>query len=351
MSVDVRALAINFIQANAEGQLTAHFRQELLPTNAEVAMLLEQLHLAYNGKPAKGYAGFNADSDAVVYPNLRQWQQGELPFLAFAEQATAGLVVQLTQHQIPETGYLMVCHYRYLANEYLFIALLGSKEHFSVNADLTLSSSQHLDIARMQLAARIDLTELQANPEPQKYISFIRGRAGRKVADFFLAFLGAEEGVDPKQSAKTVLASVEEYLSESDYETGEKHDVRKQVFQYCEERAKAGLEVRLDELSATVDNSDEQAFVRYIQERDIAVADEFPVDVKELKTLVKFSGAGAGLSISFEQKLLGERLQYDAERDILVIKGTPPNLRDQLQRFVRGYSSFGAAGKSDSDEN
>ena len=55
---------------------------------------------------------------------------------------------------------------------------------------------------------------------------------------------------------------------------------------------------------------------------------------------MKFSGAGAGLSLSFEQKLLGERVQYDAERDVLIIKGTPPNLRDQLQKFIRGYSSF-----------
>ena len=43
MSVDVRSLAINYIQANEEGQLTAHFRQDLLPTNAETALLLEQL--------------------------------------------------------------------------------------------------------------------------------------------------------------------------------------------------------------------------------------------------------------------------------------------------------------------
>jgi nucleoid-associated protein len=253
--------------------------------------------------------------------------------------------VELTKHQIPETGYLMLCHYRYLANEYLFVALLGSKEHFSLTSDLQLASSKHLDIARMQLAARIDLTELASSPEQGKYISFIRGRAGRKVADFFLDFLGAAEGVDPKASSKVVLASVEEYLSASDYDAGEKHDVRKQVYQYCEERAKQGQDVRLDELSATVDSSDDNAFIRYCQEQDIAVAEEFPVDVKELKTLVKFSGAGAGLSLSFEQKLLGERVQYDAERDVLIIKGTPPNLRDQLQKFIRGYSSFDKKGE------
>lgn len=345
MSVDVHALAINFIEANESAQLTAHFRQDLLSITSQVAVLLEQLHLAYNGKPAKGYASFSSDKAAQMLEPLGAWQHGEKSFLSLAEHATAALVVELTKHQIPETGYLMLCHYRYLANEYLFVALLGSKEHFSLTSDLQLASSKHLDIARMQLAARIDLTELATAPEQGKYISFIRGRAGRKVADFFLDFLGAAEGVDPKVSSKVVLASVEEYLSASDYDAGEKNDVRKQVYQYCEERAKQGQDVRLDELSATVDSSDDNAFIRYCQEQDIAVAEEFPVDVKELKTLVKFSGAGAGLSLSFEQKLLGERVQYDAERDVLVIKGTPPNLRDQLQKFIRGYSSFDKKGE------
>ena len=165
-------------------------------------------------------------------------------------------------------------------------------------------------------------------------------RAYVATAHRFLDFLGAAEGVDPKASSKVVLASVEEYLSASDYDAGEKHDVRKQVYQYCEERAKQGQDVTLQELSATVDSSDDHAFARYCAEREWPVAEQFPVDVKELKTLVKFSGAGAGLSLSFEQKLLGERVQYDAERDVLIIKGTPPNLRDQLQKFIRGYSSF-----------
>mgnify|MGYP004701755277 CR=1 FL=1 len=347
MSVDVHLLAINYIESNASAQLTANFRRELLPITQHVSELIEQLHLAYNAKPAKGYAAFTPAKNADVQEGIRQWQSDDISFLDLAERATGQLVVELTTHQIPETGYFMLCHYRYLANDYLLITLLGSKEHFSVTADLQLASAKHLDIARMQLAARLDLTEYQLSHQQGKYISFIRGRAGRKVADFFLDFLGCEESVDPKLTSKAVLASVEEYLAEADYDATEKHDVRKQVYAYCEDRAKQGQDVRLSELSATVDSSDDAAFARYCAERELPVAEQFPVDVKELKTLVKFSGAGAGLSLSFEQKLLGDRVQYDAERDVLVIKGTPPNLRDQLQKFIRGYSSFDRKNESE----
>ena len=112
------------------------------------------------------------------------------------------------------------------------------------------------------------------------------------------------------------------------------------MFSYCEERAKQGQDVMLSELSATVDSSDDNAFARYCAERQMPVAEQFPVDVKELKTLVKFSGAGGGVSISFEQKHLGERIRYDMDKDLLIIQGVPPNLKDQLQRFLKGFSSF-----------
>ncbi len=50
--------------------------------------------------------------------------------------------------------------------------------------------------------------------------------------------------------------------------------------------------------------------------------------------MVKFSGLGGGVSVSFERKHLGERVTYNEATDTLVIKGIPPNLKDQLQRFM-----------------
>jgi len=340
MSVDVQQLAINYLELDEQAQSKAHYRPALVTPTAAVAHLVEQLHLAYNGKPAKGYAAFSADKDQQVATVLADWQKQTSDFMVLSNTATAVLEQQLAVHQLPESGYLLVCHYRYLASDYLLFCLLGSKDHFALSEELELATSRHLDIARMQLAARIDLTEYQSLPEQGKYISFIRGRAGRKVADFFLDFLGCEEGTDAKVNSKVVLASVEEYFTAAEFDAGEKNDARKQVYSYCEERAKAGQDVVLTELSAVIDEQEQQCFMRYCQEQQLAVAEQFPVEVKELKKLIKFSGQGAGLSLSFEQKLLGDRVQYDPHSDTLLIKGTPPNLRDQLQRYLQGYSAF-----------
>ena len=57
-----------------------------------------------------------------------------------------------------------------------------------------------------------------------------------------------------------------------------------------------------------------------------------PADRSTLRQLTKFAGSGGGLTINFDAMLLGERIFWDAATDTLTIKGTPPNLRDQLQR-------------------
>jgi len=340
MSVEMQHLAINYIALTESGEHQAHYREALIGRSGAVAKLVEQLHLAYNGKPAKGYAAFETEKSPKVALALADWQSGNSDYLGFSRATTDALVQELSQHQLPETGYLLLAHYRYLASEFLLICLLGSKDHFELTEQLELATSRHLDISRMQLAARLDLTEYAVNREQGHYISFIRGRAGRKVADFFLDFLGCAEGTDAKANSQLVLASVEEYLGAAEFAPEEKTAARRQVFDYCEERAKAGQEVVLAELSAVVDPEQENGFLHYCAEQQLAVAEQFPVEVKELKKLVKFNGTGGGLSLSFDEKLLGERVSYDLKTDTLVIKGTPPNLRDQLQRFLQGYSAF-----------
>jgi nucleoid-associated protein YejK len=49
-----------------------------------------------------------------------------------------------------------------------------------------------------------------------------------------------------------------------------------------------------------------------------------------------YDRSGGGLTINFDAMLLGERVFWDPATDTLTIKGTPPNLRDQLQRRTSG---------------
>ena len=49
--------------------------------------------------------------------------------------------------------------YRYLAVEYLLIAVLNSRNNMRVNEELDINTTHYLDINNADIVARIDLTE------------------------------------------------------------------------------------------------------------------------------------------------------------------------------------------------
>ena len=128
-------------------------------------------------------AFFSPEKNGVVSSSIQSYRQGEMHFYHLTEKAADVLKEELNKYAFNETGYLIFCHYRFVADEYVMIALVNVKEHYSINQELDLTSSRHLDIAKMQLAARIDLNGMATALEDNRYISFIKGRAGREAPD------------------------------------------------------------------------------------------------------------------------------------------------------------------------
>lgn len=97
--------------------------------------------------------------------------------------------------------------------------------------------------------ARIDLTEWETNPQSTRYLTFLKGRVGRKVADFFMDFLGASEGLNAKAQNRGLLQAVDDFTAEAQLDKAERQNVRQQVYSYCNEQLQAGEEIELESLS------------------------------------------------------------------------------------------------------
>ena len=108
------------------------------------------------------------------------------------------------------------------------------------------------------------------------------------------------------------------------------------MYDYCNEQLQAGEEIALEALSREIPTVGEQSFQQFTAERGYELEEHFPADRSTLRQLTKYAGSGGGLTINFDAMLLGERIFWDAQTDTLTIKGTPPNLRDQLQRNGSG---------------
>jgi len=154
--------------------------------------MMAELHRVYSAK-SKAYGLFNEESELAEA--LRQCRRGDEDFLAFSRAATGRLRDELAKYPFADGGIVLFCHYRYLAVEYLLVAVLNNLSSMRVNEQLDISATHYLDINHADIVARIDLTEWETNPESTRYLTFLKGRVGRKVADFFMDFLGASVGL------------------------------------------------------------------------------------------------------------------------------------------------------------
>jgi nucleoid-associated protein len=329
MSLDIDQIALHQLVKRDEQTLELILRDSLLPTNATVSAMVEELHRVYSAK-SKAYGLFDEGSELA--DALRNCRKGEDDFLAFSRAATGRLRDELAKYPFAEGGVVLFCHYRYLAVEYLLVAVLNSQSSMRVNEELDISSTHYLDINHADIVARIDLTEWETNPESTRYLTFLRGRVGRKVADFFMDFLGASVGLDTKAQNRGLLQAVDDFCAESQLDKNERQNYRQQVYSYCNEQLQAGEEIALDELSNELPPLGEKTFQAFTAEQGYELEEHFPADRGTLRQLTKFAGSGGGVTINFDALLLGERIFWDAATDTLTIKGTPPNLRDQLQR-------------------
>ncbi len=335
MSITVNQIVLHQLVKHAENETTmmeSVLRDELLTITPEVEQMMLQLHQGYQNK-GKAFGVFQENS--IFAQDLNRLLENEINFLNFSQQSTKLLAQELGKYNFADSGTLILCQYNFLATDYLFIALLDSRISMLVDENLEIRRTEYLDITQFDIAARINLTDLQVNANSNRYLTFIKGRVGRKISDFFMDFLGAEEGLNPQVQNQCLLQAVSDYCEQGELNKEQTQALKKQVFEYCKGQLASGDEIALTELSANLPTLNERPFVTFTEEQDYGLEETIPPVRSALKTLTKFSGSGKGVTLSFDADLLNNRIEWDPLTDTLTIKGIPPNLKDQLQKALK----------------
>ena len=335
MSITVNQIVLHQLVKHAENETTTMesvLRDELLTITPEVEQMMLQLHQGYQNK-GKAFGVFQENS--IFAQDLNRLLENEINFLNFSQQSTKLLAQELGKYNFADSGTLILCQYNFLATDYLLIVLLDSRISMLVDENLEIRRTEYLDITQFDIAARINLTDLQVNANSNRYLTFIKGRVGRKISDFFMDFLGAEEGLNPQVQNQCLLQAVSDYCEQGELNKEQTQAVKKQVFEYCKGQLASGDEIALTELSANLPTLNERPFVTFTEEQDYGLEETIPPVRSALKTLTKFSGSGKGVTLSFDADLLNNRIEWDPLTDTLAIKGIPPNLKDQLQKALK----------------
>jgi len=343
MSIVITNIALHFLSKKEDtgevvlrlGPENADFAQE----SAKTTNFVDGLHTIYNAKGSKAYGSFSSmpsEGDAARFVDLMEsYLTDQQNFYDFSTQAANVLKNEIEKYDIEETGYLVICHYEYMGGRYLLVAVIPVSEHYSVDGELNISAAQHLDTNKLQLAARIDLFDYKENGQGNRYISFIKGRAGRKVSDFFLDFLGCEEGLNAKEQTQTLVQAVEDYVAVNQLDPAEKQKTRKDLLSYCKEQKASSQDVSIQEIGKVIESAGaEEDFYQFCQTQSYPIEESFPHEQAVVNKITKYSGYGNGISLSFERSHFGEDVVYNPHNDSLTIYKVPPNLKEQLMTLL-----------------
>jgi len=294
--------------------------------------LMNDFNEAYNAKTGKAWGLFHAESGAYPFSGwLRAYVEGG-DFIEFSRTAVEHLTKLMEESNLSVGGHVLFAHYQQGMTDYLIIALLQHSESITVNEDLTVTTSKHVDFGSITLAARINISEWRNNPSSRQYVSYIKGKTGKKSSEYFRDFAGCQEGVDGPGETRTLLKAFSDFVAAEDLHEDSAREKTSTLVNYSMAQAKLGEPITLDELSELIDEDRPKAFYDFIRNKDYGLSPEIPADKRTLNQFRRFTGRAEGLSISFEAHLLGSKIEFDQEAGTLTVRGLPTQLTDQLKR-------------------
>ncbi len=330
----IRHCIVHFIDKKPDGSpAVLHARDAELPVNQAMENLMADLNDSYNAKQGKAWGFFHDESGAYPFSGrLKGYLDNQQDFAAFSRQAVEHLQKLMEESNLSTGGHVLLSHYQQGMTDYLAIALLHHSEGVTVTEALEVAPAKHLDLGQLHLAARINLSEWQNNRQSKQYISFIKGKNGKKVSDYFRDFIGCQEGVDAPSETRTLLKAFSDFVEQEDLAEEQAREKTQTLVDYASTQARLGEPITVEELSGLLDEDKPRAFYDHIRNSDYGLAPEIPPDKRTLNQFRRFTGRAEGLSISFEAHLLGSRVEYDETTDTLTIRQVPTQLKDQLKR-------------------
>jgi nucleoid-associated protein len=295
--------------------------------------LLSQFNETYNATSGKVWGFFHYESGAHPFSGwLGNYLAGASDFLGFTTTAVEHLTKLMEESNLTIGGHALFCHYQQGMTEYLIIGLAQETDAVAMTDSLELKLVRRLDLDRLHLAARINISEWQNNPKSRQYISLIQAKKGRRASEYFRDFIGCQEGVDGPGETRTLLKAFSDFVESEDLCEESAREKTAALVDYATAQNKMGEPVSLDELSERIDEDNPKTFADFIRDKDYGLSPTIPADKKTINRFRRFTGRAEGLSISFESHLLGDKIKFDENAGTLLLSGLPKPLTDQLKR-------------------
>ncbi|MCU7835392.1 MAG: nucleoid-associated protein [gamma proteobacterium symbiont of Taylorina sp.] len=322
--------------------------QETITSSAILENFLDELNKSYNSKATKVFGAFsdtsNTDKDDVSGDSadkvksmdalLASYLDQSDSFLDYTHKAMNCLQQHIDQAVKASGGYMVFAHYTLFGSDFMMLAMLNNVSGVSVDNQLEISSIDYLDIKQLHLAARIDLTQWQEEPDSRRYISMVRSKESHKLSEYFKKFIGNDESSDSKQETSDLFTAIGQFCDKQFEEEQQKSEFKQKASDYCIEQAEKGQNVDIKDFSTHVTKGVAEGaiddFMSYVNSEQFNLTDEVSPNKSVIRRFNKITGRNAQISITINEEALGDSVIYDIEKETLTISDLPAALKAQL---------------------
>jgi nucleoid-associated protein len=320
-----------------DSRFELQLRNETFTSDGKVEELAYELKTQFIRKGGKSYGRFADELGEFPLPAwLRDYIQGRLSFISFTHKAMQQFQQTLEKAESLLNAYVFFVEEKLEAGDTVNVYLVEHQSGLYLDSELAIDGSLFLDASGFNLAAKIQLNDWTSG-ESNTYLTLMRSRSDKDLADAFTQFIAFTDKQDIKQETAEFLQIVDNFSHTLDETTAK--ITRNKVVDYCLEQNKAGKPVTIAALSSTlaeeVKSYEPERFVRYVESSKPELKAEFIPHAGQIRSYVRISGRNDSLSMSFASECLGREIEYDAKNDVLTIKNLPSSLKARLIKHLK----------------
>lgn len=329
----IKNVILHEVTRDKDGEpVVTNLRDEENSTEGLGSKLTEQLIELFS-QSTLNIGEFGVDGDPTLEPafeqQLKRLHNKEKTFVETTKDMAERFadIISEPKLQSVKGGILAFYMYEYRENTLLAITVLNRIDGINASKDLDLSSATIIDLNRLHLGASINLTDWDEGLS-SRYIKFKTGRSV-EMRDYFESFIGCQRDKQAATRETSALkTAIKTYSSDLGLDSDETQSKLDSAHSFIQEQQKAGKEVLLTHVANAVFPDSTDDFLAVARNDEHQLSEQIAISSAELKRYVRLSGRGKGVSISFDNELLGKTVTFEDEQ--LIFTDIPETLKQSI---------------------
>jgi len=309
--------------------------------SADHESLFSQFKKVFQFKAGKFHGSFDEDYSTAPFQNwLKEQLDKKIPFEKLTQLFMSQFKELIDKTSEPYEANVFFIHEDRADGPRLYIFAIETQSGLLLDNSLTLDTVDYLNTSKLDLALRVDIEDWlseHSETDNSPYLCLVRSRSKGKVGEAFTQACGFNSTIDSAKETVALMEVLAGYTKQA--EPKEAAQINQKAYEFCVEQQQQGEAVPINELSGFIDENKPSGFSEYVEQSE-HIDSHKPIrpDTRKLKHLVRISGKGNGLSLSFSSDLMQQTILFDEKSDTLTITAIPKSLKKQILEHLKDPS-------------